>query len=174
MSKTIEYIYSKKEVREMIHERKVPLDVVVDNDFIEKKKKPKSNNPQMLSWQIELLNSYKIHFRSSIDNEFPDYAAILMKANTLIFRLDYHDPHRRNCKKYMFDEIIANDLHMHIYCIDCVKDGFPSDSFVLDISKEKIKTMDFIRFIKLFCMIINLENSIKCEAILEMGGLFND
>lgn len=174
MSKTIEYIYSKQEVRNMMHELKIPLEATINNDFIDKKKKPKANNAQFLAWTIDLDNSYKAHIQCSIDNEFPSYSAVLMKSNTLICRLDYHDAHRRSCKKDIFPSLYANDLHMHIYCIDCVKEGFNSDSFVLNVSNEKIESMEFIRFVKLFCTALNIHNSIKCEAILKMEGLFND
>ncbi|WP_442764386.1 hypothetical protein [Sulfurospirillum cavolei] len=169
MPKILESFYSKQEIRAMIDESKVPIDIILNNDYILKKKKPKASNPQFYAWEFDLTGGYKVHLQSTIDNEFPTYSAILMKGNIRICRLDYHDPHRRNCKKQIFPKRYANELHLHIYCIDCVKEGFDVDAFVLDINFTKLQNLEFLSFVNLFFTIIHVETFIKCEASLEFA-----
>ena len=100
------------------------------------------------------------------DDEFPKYTAILMLNKTLICRLDYHAGHRRECKKEFFINNIYNDLHLHLYCEDCVREDFKPESFILSINEKKLKSFNFKCFVTLFCEIINLESRLDCQRSL--------
>jgi len=165
----IEHIYSKKDIKYFIEENKFFNGGILSSSDFEKGKKIKKNRPKYIRMDFELDNNYRIVLQDNNDIEFPEYSAILIKNQIRICRLDYHDAHRRNCKKEIFDNIIANELHLHIYCQDCINEKLKYDSFVLNISENKIWSLSFDCFASLFFKIINLNNNIKCEK-----GLFDE
>lgn len=157
----IEHIYTKKEIRDFLQCKKTYNGTFIDfNKDIKKKLKPKRDNDTYFFVPIDLDNDFQLKLQSKDDeDEFGEYSAIMLYQNQIICRLDYHDGHRRNCKKDKFENLFYNDLHFHIYCEDCIKEGFKPDQFVLDINEEKIISLKFECFIELFCKIINLETS---------------
>jgi len=165
--KTLEYIYSKKEILEILNKPKYFKDGILKDIDIDRRMKIKPNNPAFYSLELELNDGFLIKMQHNNDNEFPKYAAILLFNKTLICRLDYHDGHRRKCKKEIFLNEVYENLHIHLYCKDCIKEKFKSDSFVLNIKENKLLSFDFKCFIALFCKIISLRENLDCQK-----GLF--
>jgi hypothetical protein len=167
MDRTIEYIYSREEIKTFLKEQKRIEGNILQYLSLSKKLKPKKNRPKFSTATIELDQGYKVVFQNNNSDEFPEYSAILIKHSIRLCRLDYHDAHRRRCKKEIFCEAIANELHLHLYCEDCLKENLKYDSFVLNILDNKLKTFNFECFMALFCEIIHLDNDIPCSK-----GLF--
>ncbi len=164
----IEQIYTKKEILNILKTPKFYKNGILQESDINRKMKLKPNNPAFYSMDLELNDGFIVKLQHNNDEEFPKYTAILMLNKTLICRLDYHDGHRRKCKKEIFVDELYDDLHLHLYCEDCVKERFKSDSFVLNIKKERLLNFDFKCFIVLFCKIITLEAKLDCQR-----GLFS-
>lgn len=164
--RTIEHIYSKQEILDILKFPKSYKGGILNDISIDKRMKIKPNNPAFYSMSLELDNDYLVHLQHNNDDEFPKYTAILMLNKTLICRLDYHDGHRRSCKKEIFIEEIYEDLHLHLYCEECIKERFKSEAFVLNIKQEKLMNFDFKCFVTLFCDIINLRCSLDCQRSL--------
>jgi len=166
--KTIEHIYTKKEILEIFTKSKTFKDRILADIDIDKKMKIKPNNPAFYSLKLELDDGFIVNLQHNNDDEFPKYTAILLLNKTLICRLDYHDGHRRGCKKELFLDDIYDDLHLHLYCEECIKERFKSDAFVLNIKEEKLLNFDFKCFVALFCKIISIPNTLDCQR-----GLFS-
>jgi len=152
----IEYIYTKKDIYKMFNEpKKLTNNEKLTFEKIRKKMKIKPNHPKYYRAEFDLTNNYKIFFQSLIDDEFPEFSAILLKDKTRICRLDYHDSHRRSCKKDIFSQLEYNELHIHLYCEECIKEKLKYDNFVLDVKKP---VESFEDFCELFCKIANIEH----------------
>jgi len=113
-----------------------------------------------------LDNNYTIVLQHNNSEDFPEYTAILIRSGIRICRLDYHDAHRRTCKKEIFPDRIANELHLHVYCQDCIQEKLKYDSFVLNVNEKKLNDLSFECFCFLFCNMINLEHDISCTRSL--------
>ncbi len=166
--KAIEYIYTKKEIMDILKSKKTFKNNSLADGDIKRRMKIKPNNPAFYSMEIELNDDFKIKLQHNNSDEFPKYTVILLFQKTLICRLDYHDGHRRKCKKELFLDELYEDLHLHLYCEDCLKEGFSVDNFVLNIKEEKLLNFEFICFVALFCKIVNLEHRLDCQR-----GLFS-
>jgi hypothetical protein len=166
--KAIEQIYTKQEILNILKFPKNYKNAILNDATIDRRLKIKPNNPAFYSMDLELNDSYKVHFQHNNDEEFPKYTAILMLNKTLICRLDYHDGHRRSCKKEIFIDEMYEDLHIHLYCEECIQQRFKSEAFVLNIKQEKLINFDFKCFVTLFCKIINLGCKLDCQR-----GLFS-
>lgn len=164
----IENIFTKKEISEILKNQKTYKNRALNDADINKRKKIKPNHPPFYSLKIELDNDFIVTFQNNNDDEFPKYTAILLLNKTLICRLDYHDGHRRKCKKELFLDAIYDDLHLHLYCEECIKERFNKDAFVLNIKEHKLLNFDFKCFMALFCKIISLPNTLDCQR-----GLFS-
>ncbi|WP_044418600.1 hypothetical protein [Halarcobacter anaerophilus] len=164
--KLIENIYTKEEILQILREPKTYNSGKLEDSDIDRRMKLKPNNPQFYTLKLDIDGDYKVILQHNNDDEFPEYSAILMKNNIRICRLDFHEAHRRNCKKEIFKERVANELHLHLYCEDCLKDGFKYDAFVLNISEEKLINLDFKCFVTLFCKTICLEYKLDCQRSL--------
>lgn len=161
----IENIYSKQEILNILKTQKHYRGGALDDASLDRRMKLKPNHPAFYSIDFELDDGYLIHLQYK-DDEFPKYTAILMFGKTLICRLDYHDGHRRKCKKEIFIDEMYDDLHLHLYCEDCVKEQFRPEAFVLNIKQNKLMNFDYKCFVTLFCKIINLECSLDCQRSL--------
>jgi len=164
--RTIEHIYTKKEILDILKSPKSYKGGILNDGTIDRRMRLKPNNPAFYSMNLELDDGYGIHLQHNNDEEFPKYTAILMLNKTLICRLDYHDGHRRSCKKEIFIEEIYEDLHLHLYCEECIRERFKNEAFVLSIKQEKLLNFDFKCFVTLFCEIINLGCSLDCQRSL--------
>ena len=164
--KTIEHILTKKDILEILHTPKTFKNGTIQDNDIDKRMKIKPNNPAFYSLKLELDNNFMMTLQHNNDDEFPKYSAILLLNKTLICRLDFHDGHRRSCKKELFEDSIYDDLHIHLYCEECIKERFKSDAFVLNIKETKLITFDFKCFVTLFCQIINLKSNLDCQRSL--------
>ena len=163
---TIEHIYTKQEIMKILKSPKSYKSGILDDATINKRMKIKPNNPAFYSMSLELDDGYLVHLQHNNDEEFPKYTAILRFNKTLICRLDYHDGHRRKCKKEIFLDELYDDLHLHLYCEDCIKERFKSEAFVLSIKQEKLPSFDFKCFVALFCEIITLDAKLDCQRSL--------
>ena len=162
--KKITHIYTKDEIFKMIKEnKKLTNKTKLTFEMIEQKMKPKPNHPDYYRAEFELENEYKILFQATKDDDFPEYTALLMKNKIPICRIDYHDSHRRHCKKEIFDKREYNELHIHLYCDDCINNNFKWDSFVLDLKKDFSK---FEGFCELCCKITNIESNFSQKRLL--------
>jgi len=166
--KQITHIYTKKKILNILNSQKTFKENLLLDSDIKRRMKIKPNNPAFYSIELELNDNFKIKLQHNNDDEFPKYTAILMYEKVLICRLDYHDGHRRKCKKEIFSDELYNDLHLHLYCEECLKDRYKVDSFVLDIKEKKLLNFDFICFVALFCKIISLNHKLDCQK-----GLFS-
>jgi len=166
--KTIEHIFSKQEVLTILKKPKTFKNGILDDSDINRRMKIKPNNPAFYSLKLELDNDFVVTLQHNNDEEFPKYTAILLLNKILICRLDYHDGHRRKCKKELFLDDIYDDLHLHLYCEACIKERFKSDAFVLNIKEQKLLNFDFKCFVTLFCQIISLSSNLDCQR-----GLFS-
>jgi hypothetical protein len=166
--KLIDYIYTKKEILEKLKTPKLFKNGILNDSDIDRRMKLKPNNPAFYSLKLELSNDFSITLQHNNNDEFPKYSAVLILNKTLLCRLDYHDGHRRSCKKEIFLDELYDDLHLHLYCEECIKESFKNDSFVLNIKEDKILTFDFKCFVTLFCNIINLKSKLDCQR-----GLFS-
>jgi len=166
--KVIEHIYKKQEILEILTSPKTYKNRVLNDGDINKKIRLKPNHPPFYSLKLELDNNFIVTLQDNNNDEFPKYTAILLLNKTLICRLDYHDGHRRQCKKEIFLDNLYNDLHLHLYCEECIKERFKSDAFVLNIQENKLPNFDFKCFLTLFCKIISLPNTLDCQR-----GLFS-
>jgi hypothetical protein len=150
----ITHTYSKKDIYSILKENKtLQNNKTLTFDMIRNKMRIKPNHPNYYHIHFELLNNYKIIFQANNDDEFPEFTATLMKEKTPICRIDYHDSHRRKCKKVNFNCIQYNDLHIHLYCNECINEKFKWDSFVLDLKKN---FSNFEDFCELCCKITNI------------------
>ena len=86
----------------------------------------------------------------------------MIKSKITICRIDYHDSHRRKCKKEIFDDLYYNDLHIHLYCDECINENFNWDSFVLDLNKN---ISNFESFCELFCKITNIHHNFNQKGL---------
>jgi len=162
----ITHIYTKKEIYSMLKENKtLASNVPLTFDKIKNKMKLKPNHPKYYRAEFELLNDYKILFQATIDEDFPEFTAILIKNKIPICRIDYHDSHRRKCKKEKFNNIKYNDLHIHLYCNECINEKFRWDSFVLDLNR---KFTNFEDFCELFCKITNINHNFSQKGLLRL------
>lgn len=160
------YIFNKDEIKSLLSEKKTYQGSKLGYSSIEKKMKLKPNHPQFYTLTLDVDTNFTVIFQHNNDEEFPEYSAILVYGGIRICRLDYHDAHRRNCKKELFPDRIANELHIHIYCKDCLEERLKYDSFVLSVNEKKLYDLSFQCFCALFCKIINLDNTISCERNL--------
>jgi len=164
--KTIEYLYNKKDILQFLKKQKTFKTDVLTNKDVDRRLKIKPNNPAFYSLKLELDDGFIVNLQHNNNDEFPKYMANLFFDKTSICRLDYHEGHRRKCKKEQFLELVADDLHLHLYCEDCIKEKFKVDAFILNIKEEKMLNFDFKCFITLFCKIINLKSKLDCQRSL--------
>jgi hypothetical protein len=164
--RVIEQVYTKKDILEMLKSAKTYKHGALNNSDIDRRMRLKPNNPAFYSVKIELDDNFNIVLQYNNDDEFPKYTAILLLEKTNICRLDYHDGHRRKCKKEIFLDEIYEDLHLHLYCEKCIRERFKSDAFVLNIKQERLMNFDFKCFVALFCEIINLGYALDCQRSL--------
>ena len=94
--------YTKKDILEMLKSAKTYKHGALNNSDIDRRMRLKPNNPAFYSVKIELDDNFNIVLQYNNDDEFPKYTAILLLEKTNICRLDYHDGHRRKCKKEIF------------------------------------------------------------------------
>ena len=161
-----EYVFTKIEINNFISEKKKYKDSILEFKNIKRKLKLKPNHPPYFGVKLEIDPNYTIYLQDNNDEEFPEYSAILVRSGVRICRLDLHDAHRRVCKKEIFSDRVASELHIHLYCTDCIEEKLKYDSFVLSIDADKLNDLSFQCFCALFCKIINLENNIYCKRTL--------
>lgn len=162
----ISHIFTKEDIKSFLGESKSHKGKKLYYKLIEKRLKLKPNHPQYYNVKLELDDNYTIVFQHNNSEDFPEYSAILIRTGVRVCRLDYHDAHRRTCKKEIFSDRIANQLHLHVYCKDCIQDNLKYDSFILNINEKKLNDLSFECFCFLFCKMIALENDINCTRSL--------
>ena len=158
------YIYTKEDIFSMLKQEKELLSgEVLTFEMIEKRMKIKPNHPNYYRAELELNDDFKILFQATNDEEFPEYTFMLFKNKHPIARVDFHDSHRRHCKKEKFKNRKYNELHIHLYCDECIKEKLKWDSFVLDLHRD---FENFEDFCEMCCKITNIKHNFSQKRLL--------